>query len=149
MGKNREVRQAEYLEPQVPDYDTHAIGDLLPGVLDKGERESKVDGRPRQRLSPTNSERMNRALAELGASAFKIHCLLWKWRGAPSKGLLPFFTIHSLAKFCTMSRPTVRVGLRELERKGWIGKQGYNKHHKNELYRLIPIREIPMREGRV
>lgn len=124
------------------DWNMSSIGELLPGVLDRGERKSKVDRKPRQRLSPTNSERMNRALVELGPSAFKIHTLLWKWRGAPSRGTLPFFTIHSLSKYCTMSRPTVRSGLRELVYKGWIGKLGYNKHHKNELYRLIPIRDV-------
>lgn len=43
-----------------------------------------------------------------------------------------------------MSRPTVRQGLTELVCRGWIQKQGYNKHHKNELYRLIPIRDVPL-----
>ena len=86
---------------------------------------------------------MNRAQAELGLSAFKIHALLWTWRGAPARGELPFFTIHSLAKFCKMSRPTVRVGLTELSRKGWIARRKYNKHHKNALYGLVAIREVP------
>lgn len=93
--------------------------------------------------SPTRSERMNRALAELGLSAFKIHALLWTWRGAPSRGELPFFTIHSLGKFCHLSRPTVRVGLDELSRKGWIARRNYNKHHKNALYGLVGIRKVP------
>lgn len=119
------------------------LGELIPGVLERGKRKGETDSRPRRRLSPTNSERMNRALKELGPSAFKIHCLLWKWRGAPAKGLLPFFTIHSLAKFCSLTRPTVRSGLRELVSKGWIQKQKYNKRQKNALYRLNPIREIP------
>lgn len=124
-------------------WNTRRIGELLPGVLEVGRRESEVKKGPRQRLSPTNSERMNRALVELGPSAFKIHVLLWKWRGAPARGLLPFFTIYSLAGFCSLTRPTVRSGLRELVRKGWIRSKGYNKHHKNELYELVPIREIP------
>ena len=123
-------------------WNTQRVGEVLSGILDRGDREKSVKGGAQKRLSPTNSERMNRALKELGPSAFKIHTLLWKWRGAPAKGLLPFFTIHSLAKFCTLTRPTVRAGLRELVVKGWIRKQGYNKHKKNELYRLIPIREV-------
>ena len=41
-----------------------------------------------------------------------------------------------------MSRPTVRAGLGELNCKGWIQKLPYNKHAKNALYRLIPIRDI-------
>ena len=136
------------------DYNLHMIGELIPGVLDSGQRESGIIERPknkgpdvnippRRRLSPTNSERMNRALKELGSSAFKIHTLLWKWRGAPAKGNLPFFTIHSLSKFCSLTRPTVRSGLTELTIKGWIQKQKYNKHEKNALYRLTPIRDVP------
>ena len=136
------VRFASYSEPQVPDYNVASIGDLLPGVLERGERQKKVVGGPRVRRSPTNSERMNRALLELGASAFKIHTLLWKWRGAPAKGHLPFFTIHSLGKFCGLSRPTVRSALGELVGKGWIVRLKYNKHLKNALYRLVPIREV-------
>lgn len=143
MERWEKDRPASRVEGQVPNYNLSTIGELLPGVLEAGKRQSKVAGRSRKRLSPTNSERMNRALAELVPSAFKIHTLLWKWRGAPAKGLLPFFTIHSLAKFCTLTRPTVRSGLRELIDKGWIQKQEYNKHTKNALYRLIPIRDIP------
>lgn len=142
QGASR-VKQAVYADPQVPDYNLHTIGDLLPGVLETGERVKKVEVKPRVKLTPTNSERMNRALQELGTSAFKIHTLLWKWRGAPSRGRLPFFTVHSLAKFCNLTRPTVRSGLMELVCKGWIHKLGYNVHHKNELYRLIPIRDVP------
>ncbi len=119
------------------------IGELLPGVLERGGREKVVGGKPHVRLSPTNSERMNRALKELEPSAFKIHMLLWKWRGAPGPGRLPFFTVHGLARFCSLTRPTVRSGLRELVGKGWIRKCGYDKHVKNELYGLVPIREIP------
>lgn len=144
MDSEPNVKAARYIEPQVPDYNSSSIGELLPGVLEKGQRQEKVESKPRKRLSPTNSERMNRALAELAPSAFKIHTLLWKWRGAPARGLLPFFTIHSLAKFCNMSRPTVRSGLMELHRLGWIEKLKYNKHVKNALYRLIPIRDVPV-----
>lgn len=142
MRSECNIQLAEIQGGQVPDYNLSSIGELLPGVLEKGERQSRVNSRPRKRLSPTNSERMNRSLKELGPSAFKIHTLLWKWRGAPARGLLPFFTIRSLGKFCSLTRPTVRAGLRELVRKGWIRKQGYNKHVKNELYRLVPIRDI-------
>lgn len=130
------------------------IGELIPEVLDRGRRERRTaealpddsedeaPGEYRVR-SPTNSERLNRALTELSSSAFKIHTLVWKWRGAPARGVLPFFTIHSLAKFCRMSRPTVRRGLLELFKKGWVERLPYNKHHKNTLYRLIPIRKVP------
>ena len=144
MKSGDEVQPAQYREPQVPDYNLHTIGELLPGILDRGERQKRVKGKYQGKRSPTNSERMNRALKELSGSAFKIHTLLWKWRGAPAKGLLPFFTIHSLGKFCTMTRPTVRSGLRELVAKGWIEKLKYNAHTKNALYRLIPIRDIPV-----
>lgn len=130
------------------------LGELIPEVLDRGDRRRRSvedlladqddpPGREYRARSPTNSERLNRALAELGSSAFKVHILLWKWRGAPARGVLPFFTIHSLAKFCRLSRPTVRVGLRELMHKGWIRPEGYNKHHKNTLFRLVPIRKVP------
>lgn len=132
-----------YRGPQRLD-DIECIGKLLPGVLEAGKRQKRVPQRPRRRLSPTNSERMNRALAELVPSAFKIHTLLWKWRGAPARGLLPFFTIRSLGKFCNLTRPTVRSGLKELVRLGWIQKLGYDIHAKNELYRLIPIRDVPL-----
>lgn len=144
MKSERNLQPAEMEGGRVPDCNLSSIGELLPGVLEKGKRQSKVATRPHKRLSPTNSERMNRALVELSSSAFKIHMLMWKWRGAPAKGLLPFFTIHSLSKFCSMTRPTVRSGLRELVRLGWIRKQGYNKHVKNELYSLAPIRDIAL-----
>lgn len=148
MHPNDEHIGTSYSEPQVPDYNMSRLSDLLPGVLDAGKRESGKVLKVRHRLFPTNSERMNRALKELGPSAFKIHTLLWKWRGAPAKGSLPFFTVHSLSKFCSLTRPTVRSGLKELTRLGWIQKQGYNSHHKNELYRLIPIRDVLGVEGR-
>lgn len=118
------------------------IGELLPGVLEAGRRAKEVRGKPHVRLSPTNSERMNRALRELEPAAFKIHMLLWKWRGAPGPGRLPFFTIHGLSRFCSLTRPTIRSGVRELVGKGWIRKRGYNKHVKNELYGLVPIRDV-------
>lgn len=143
MGKDRDSRRAESIEDQVPDYNLHSISELLPGALESGRRAVGGQGGPRKKLFPCNSERMNRALAELGPSAFKIHTLLWKWRGAPARGLLPFFTVHSLGRFCSMSRPTVRAGLRELVGKGWIRPGSYNKHKKNQLYRLVAVREIP------
>ncbi len=130
------------------------MGEVLGEVLDHGARSRRdvrgllddsedPPGREYRQRSPTSSERLNRALVELGPSAFKIHLLLWKWRGAPARGTLPFFTIHSLARFCGMSRPTVRKGLRELVHKKWICPSGYNKHHKNTLFRLVRIREVP------
>ncbi len=118
------------------------LGELLTGVLERGERARKADRGGGKKLCPTNSERMNRALVELSSSAFKLHMLMWKWRGAPAKGKLPFFTIHSLGRFCGMTRPTVRSGLRELVCKGWIVKLGYDGRRKNELYRLVPIKGI-------
>ena len=130
------------------------IGEAISEVLDAGKRgeAASQEGRNdaakdsetfRVRGGPTRSERMNRALKELGPSAFKIHQLLWTWRGAPAKGNLPFFTVHSLARFCRLSRPTVRSGLNELILKGWIAPGDYNVHHKNTLFRLVPIRHIP------
>lgn len=130
------------------------LGEAVSEVLSRGSRsrrpvrdllddEKKPAGREYRARSPTKSERLNRALAELRPAAFKVHLLLWEWRGAPARGLLPFFTVHSLARFCRLSRPTVRVALNELLRKGWIRPEKYNKHHKNTLFRLVPIRKIP------
>lgn len=154
MESKRNPKAARYIDKQVPDYNLHRLGDLVPGVLDAGRRQEMVldgpiesrkggDQKPRRRLFPTNSERMNRSLRELGKSAFKVHTLLWQWRGAPARGKLPFFTIRSLSKFCSLTRPTVRGALGELVHKGWIRKLGYSCHKKNELYKLIPIRDVP------
>ena len=131
-----------------------AIGELIPGVLDSGSRRKKDlkglledddESEPKEYRvrSPTNSERLNRALTELPLAAFKIHILIWKWRGAPARGTLPFFTIRSLEKFCHLTRPTIRQALRLLERRGWIERLPYNPHHKNTLFRLVPIRKVP------
>lgn len=130
------------------------IGDLVPGVLDSGSRRKKdlrglleddddLDPKEYRVRTPTNSERLNRALTELPPAAFKIHILVWKWRGAPARGTLPFFTIRSLEKFCHLTRPTIRQALRLLERRGWVERLPYNPHHKNTLFRLVPIRKVP------
>ena len=129
-------------------------GEVIPEVLDRGSRRRRPvkglledfedsDVCEYRARTPTNSERLNRALAELSLSAFKVHTLIWKWRGAPARGTLPFFTIRSLEKFCHLTRPTIRVALRELTSKGWIERLPYNKHHKNTLFRLVPVRKIP------
>ena len=130
------------------------LGEVIPEVLDRGSRRRRtvedllVDfddppGREYRARSPTNSERLNRALVELSLSAFKVNTLIWKWRGAPARGTLPFFTIHSLERFCHLTRPTIRRALAELTSKGWIERLPYNKHHKNTLFRLVPVRKIP------
>lgn len=131
-----------------------SLGEVLGPVLDKGSRQGsdvspaagEVDGGTKgeyRARTPTRSERLNRALAELGLSAFKVHTLLWQWRGAPARGSLPFFTIHSLSRWCKLSRPTVRGAVDELTAKGWIIRRGYNCHYKNALYSLVAIRKIP------
>lgn len=131
-----------------------SLGEVVSEVLDRGSRSRRdvedlladqddPSGREYRARSPTNSERLNRALVELSLSAFKVHTLIWKWRGAPARGVLPFFTIRSLEKFCHLSRPTIRVALKELTSKGWIERMPYNKHHKNTLFRLVPVRKIP------
>ena len=129
-------------------------GESIQGTLDAGNRESD-EARPLDdpenggddggsgRRSPTRSERMNRALVELGLAAFKVHALIWTWRGAPARGNLPFFTIRGLQKFCNLTRPTIRKALDELTGKGWIARLPYNCHHKNTLYRLVAVRKIP------
>ncbi len=130
------------------------IGEAVSEVLDRGSRRRRPvkdllddletdPGREYRARSPTNSERLNRALVELGLAAFKVHLLIWKWRGAPARGTLPYFTIRSLERFCHLTRPTIRVALRELTKKGWIVRLPYNVHHKNTLFRLVPIRKVP------
>ena len=74
--------------------------------------------------------------------AFKIHTLLWRWRGVPAKGNLPFFTVSSLARFCGTHRPEILRGMKELVSKGWIQPGQYDCHKKNSLYKLTPIVEI-------
>ncbi len=99
---------------------------------------------PRIRLYPTNSERLNRALVELPPTAFKVHRLLEQWRGAPHKGNLPYFTVLSVGRLCRMDPKTVGKAIRELRLKGWIRVAKYDKHHKNTLYKLVPIRDVPL-----
>lgn len=119
------------------------IGEVLSECLDSGSRGKDGVQKTYRVRYPTNSERLNRALVELGLSAFKVHVLIWKWRGAPARGTLPFFTIRSLEKFCHLTRPTIRVALDELTAKGWIVRKKYNPRHKNTLYSLVAIRDIP------
>lgn len=109
----------------------------VPGPAKRGEK------KPRRRLSPTYSERKNRALVELSFSGYKIHDLLWTWRGSPARGNLPFFTLKSLAKFCGTDRMVVRRALKELVSKGWIKPGQYDCHKKNSLFKLVPIEEVP------
>ncbi len=99
---------------------------------------------PRIRLYPTNSARLNRALVELSLPAFKVHQLLWQWRGAPARGNLPFFTVLGVAKLCGTDRKVVRRALQELTRKRWIERAKYDEHHKNALYKLVPIKDVPL-----
>lgn len=145
----RAQRKRAESEPHVAEF-----GEAVGRSLDVGKRERRAhrgplegegdgsDGEYRKR-SPTRSERMNRALDELGTAAFKIHALLWQWRGAPARGNLPYFTIRSLEKFCNLTRPTVRKALQELVHKGWIKRGEHNIHFKNALFRLVPVRQIP------
>lgn len=154
MGDTWQKRRQRVAEDQDLDAGVTTLGEALSECLDVGSRSKRpvkdllgdVEG-PKKReyrvRSPTNSERLNRALVELNSGAFKVHTLLWKWRGWPAKGLLPFFTVHSLSRFCKMTRPTVRSGLDELIEKGWIRSEGYNVHHKNTLFRLVNIRDVP------
>ncbi len=130
------------------------LGEALLDYLGRGDRLRNEPGRSGQSKkrstageyrarTPTRSERLNRALKELRPAAFKIHCLIWEWSGAPARGSLPFFTIRSLERFCNLTRPTVRKSFDELTSKGWIVRCKYNKHHKNALYRLVAVRKIP------
>ena len=135
--------------------DVRKLGDGgFEDILDRGDRDGKSQRRRkrrrnpygqlgRARRSPTNSARLNRALVELTASEFKVHMLLWKWRGAPARGKLPFFTIKGVGRFCNLTRPTVRCAIAGLVRKGWIQRLGYNAQDKNELYRLVAIVDVP------
>ena len=131
-----------------------SLGEVIPEVLGRGSRHrgdvkdvledfEDSGGRGYRVRSPTNSERLNRALVELSLSAFKVHTLIWQWRGAPARGTLPYFTIRSLERFCHLTRPTIRGALLELTSKRWIQRLPYNKHHKNTLFRLVPVRRIP------
>lgn len=165
QGVPRELRQAEFFEPQVPDYNVKSVGEVLAdavhqvreggenpfgrGPRDKGEARPKHgppkcgEVRPERRLSPTHWERMNRSLVELSHPAFKIHTLLWMWTGASAKGNLPFFTLKSLARFCQADRNVIRRAMGELVSKGWIQPGQYDCHKKNSLYKLVPIAEVP------
>jgi len=132
----QQARTAEQYENAKP------IGEVLETIADQGKRaRASTAGEYRVRR-PTRSERLNRALAELRPAAFKVHQLLWTWRGAPARGRLPFFTFHSLSKFCCLTRPTVRDAFRELVQKGCIERLPYDAHMKNALYKLVPIRAI-------
>ena len=125
------------------------------GARDKGEPRPKHGpakrGRPRVReeRAATNIERMNRALLELSPMAYKVHSLFWRWRGAPAKGLLPFFTVKSLAKFCGTHRPEIRRAIAEMVSKGWVEPAPYDKHKKNSLFKLVPIEKIRVPAGGV
>ena len=149
QSEERFNRYSRHFASEIP-----ALGEVLRDYLDKGERHGEGkpkskevpagdDGKEYRVRSPTRSERLNRALRELRPAAFKIHALIWEWRGAPARGTLPFFTIRSLEKFCNLTRPTVRKAFDELTSKGWIVRKVYNCHHKNALYSLVPVRKIP------
>lgn len=153
MDERLEERLRRYTSGGVLPPGIRSLDGVLAEVLDRGRRvesqrlaDSKSSDGEGQRLgrrqSPTNSERMNRALVELSSSAFKVHMLLWKWRGAPARGRLPYFTLRSLSRFCGLSRPTVRKAIKELRDKGWIEGKGYDAHYKNTLYKLRAIREV-------
>ncbi len=147
--EERFFRYARHYANEMP-----RVGEVLKDVLGIGERKGNTrtkgnesiaedNGKEYRVRSPTRSERLNRALKELRPAAFKIHALIWEWRGAPARGTLPFFTIRSLEKFCNLTRPTVRKAFDELTSKGWIVRKVYNCHHKNALYNLVPVRKIP------
>ena len=155
MEKLKDIqRMARYTTSECePNAGTKPLGEALKDFLDRGNRQTKTNKNPGKSKSqstageyrvrtPTRSERLNRALKELRPAAFKVHMLIWTWRGAPAKGNLPFFTIRSLGKFCSLTRPTLRKAITELVDKGWIQKLPYNAQCKNTLYRLIPIRKI-------
>lgn len=99
---------------------------------------------PRIRLYPTNSARLNRALVELSLPAFKVHQLLWQWRGAPARGNLPTFTLKGLVKFCRLAPNTIKSAMKELSRKRWIERAKPSPHHKNTLYKLVSIKDVPL-----
>lgn len=99
--------------------------------------------RRKKKEEATCFERWNRSKRELSWPAIAIHTQLWIWDGAPSKGDLPFFTIDSLAEFFQCDRKVVIRAIKELLQVGYIESLGYDKHHKNALYRLVPIRKVP------
>lgn len=140
--------------PVEVDAGSRPIGEVVREYLDRGSRrkqdvrrlledDEKVEKGEYRVRSPTRSERLNRALKELRPAAFKVHMLIWTWRGAPGRGMLPYFTIRSLEVFCRLTRPTIRLAMMELTSKGWIIRRPYDKHHKNTLYELVPIRRVP------
>ncbi len=125
------------------------------GPRDKGEarpvpgRAKRGARKPTVRTTPTRKHRLNRALVELSSAAFKVHTLLWEWRGSAAKGNLPFFTFKSLARFCGTDRNVIRHAIAELTSKGWIEPGQYDCHKKNSLFRLVPIEEIRVPGGGV
>lgn len=150
LGLNVALEQAERMLSALDALPVESGTLFDTGARDKGEPRPKHGpakrgrSRVKEERTPTNSVRMNRALVELSPMAYKIHSLLWRWRGAPAKGNLPFFTIHSLAKFCGTGRHEVKRVMAELTSKGWIQPGQYDCHKKNSLFRLVPIEEIPV-----
>lgn len=141
VGLDRSARTSSSIAEDTCGFKT--VGEAVTECLDRGSRVREGAGKEYRVRSPTRSERMNRALKELRPAAFKVHMLIWTWRGAPARGTLPYFTIRSLEVFCSLTRPTVRKAFKELTGKGWIIRHEYNKHHKNALYRLVAVRKIP------
>ncbi len=143
MSLEKEQRRASEKRALAESYVTE-MSEKISESLDRGTRTVGSDETWRVRHGPTRKERFNRALKELRPSAFKVHMLMWEWRGAPAKGNLPFFTIRSLSDFCHLTRPTIRAALEELEGKHWVVRGDYNVHYKNAQYRLVPIRRVPL-----
>lgn len=45
---------------------------------------------------------------------------------------------------CATDRNAVKRALQELTRKRWIERAKYDEHHKNALYKLVPIKDVPL-----
>ncbi len=125
---------------QGPRYEQRAR--IPPGPPKRGQL------KPGERPPPTHRERRNRALKELSGNAYKVHDLLWTWRGAEARGFTPFETDISLAYFLGTDVKVIKRAKEELTVKGWVEFGQYDKHGKNRKAYLVPIRKVPKPGGK-
>ena len=111
-----------------------------PGPAKGGQKK-----RPEER-GTTHDARWNRGQDELSVWAFAVMLQLTIWRGAPAVGDLPYFTKAGLARHFHTDWKVIDRAIKELVSLGWVECKPYDCHHKNSLYRLVPLRKVPVPE---